>query len=252
MTMHFFSYFSLFCAYLCIFIAYFSIRMHIMHIPVLQVINTVPFGFHSGSASQFIACKHSHSRSSGNPRARTGPRSGGRYISVCSPWFLIWLEIFQLEFFCLVFRSPSVDPFLCLWRYVQFDLICNCQLLSVCWHYWFFRRKIMCQPTIASNSDVSTKSLYCANLNRPKPSLSRLHHKQRKGQAVRAGWILRVSDPESSSSQASLPVVCSQYQLSKLQEEKRQRPRLPLRLLPPIRCISEAPRRCTRGATRRA
>ena len=75
MTMHFFSYFSLFCAYLCIFIAYFSIRMHIMHIPVLQVINTVPFGFHSGSASQFIACKHTHSRSSGNPRARTGPRA---------------------------------------------------------------------------------------------------------------------------------------------------------------------------------
>ena len=36
------------------------------------------------------------------------------------------------------------------------------------------------QPTFASNSDVSTRNLYCTNFDRRKPSLGRLYHKPPK------------------------------------------------------------------------
>ena len=55
------------------------------------------------------------------------------------------------------------------------------------------------------------KKSLLTNLNRAKPSFSRLHHKQQKPDEY----------TKSSSSLALAPIVCSDYQSSKLQEEKR-------------------------------
>ena len=68
------------------------------------------------------------------------------------------------------------------------------------------------QLTLASNIDLSTRDLYCTNLTRPKPSLSRLHHKQPKSrtntQTLTLTLHCRLPRPLSCAEQCALITNC--------------------------------------------
>ena len=114
------------------------------------------------------------------------------------------------------------------------------------------------QLTFASNSDVSTRNLYCTNMDRRKPSLSRLHHTRPKSRTNTQAQTPNLHHRRRSrQSLTNCPSCRRRRETSKSRQEqstktltplhpRAARARLPLRLLPHILCISKVPRLCTR------
>ena len=116
------------------------------------------------------------------------------------------------------------------------------------------------QLTFASHSDVSTRNLYCTNLDRRKPSLGRLHHKLPKSRTNTQTPSLhrRLRSRQSCAPITNCPSCRLRRETSRsLQQQSTRtltqlhppavRARRPLRLLLHILCTSEAPCLCTRG-----
>ena len=114
------------------------------------------------------------------------------------------------------------------------------------------------QLTFTSNSDVSTRNLYCTNMDRRKPSLSRLHHKRPKSRTNTQAQTLNLHHRRRSrQSRTNCPSCRRRRETSRSRQQQSTktmtplhphavRARLPLRLLPRILCIRKVPRLCTR------
>ena len=66
--------------------------------------------------------------------------------------FLLWLS-----------QSWFGRSIFCPWKYIQYDLICHCQQLTL--FVFSLDAGGRRQPTFTNNSDVSTRNLYCTNLD---------------------------------------------------------------------------------------